>query len=101
MNRIINNDILEKFFFNLKKKNIFENNNYYNDKIINLSISNITINLCNYAIFLLKNKKNYKNIDLYSKNDRIFYFGLLLIIISLIIDILIKLIISSYSFFSF
>ena len=90
MTNIVNIDILDKYFFNLKYNNILDNNNRYHDKIITLSFHNISYNFYNYIINIYKNILN-KNIvlQILYKNDRIFYFGILSIIISLLIQILI------------
>jgi len=90
MNNIVNIDILDRYFFNLKYNNILDNNNRYHDKIITLSFYNISSNFYNYIINIYKNILN-KNIvlQILYKNDRIFYFGILSIIISLLIQIFI------------
>ena len=91
MNNILNIDILDKYFFNLKYNNILNNTNRYHDKIITLSFYNISYNFYNYIINIYKNILN-KNIvyQILYKNDRIFYFGILLIFISLLIQIFIN-----------
>jgi hypothetical protein len=90
MNNIVNKEILNKHFFNLKYNNILDNNNRYHDKIISLSFYNISYNFYNYIINIYNNIVN-KNIviQIFYKNDRIFYFGLLLILISILIQLLV------------
>lgn len=63
---------------NILELNISNNTNYYNYKIIDLSINQI---LNNFIIYI--NYINFNN--LYCK-DNIFYFGLLLYFISLLIN---------------
>ena len=76
-------------FTDIKVQNIKQNNNRYNDKLIDLSLNTISKNFYQYCIFLTKNIINNNfNYRILINNDNIFYTGLLLIIISIIINIL-------------
>lgn len=87
MEKIINYNILENEFNNLKKNKINNNYNYYNNKILDLSLLKIVTNLLNYNINLLNNL-NIINRKYLLQNDRILYFGLSIILLSTIINII-------------
>ena len=90
MNNIINTDILDNNYFNLKYNNILNNTNRYHDKIITLPLFKISKNLYHFIINIYKNISNHNlYLQILYVNDRIFYFGLLIIFIALFIQILI------------
>ena len=66
--------------YNILELNISNNTNDYNYKIIDLSINELCNNLLIYI-----NKLNHNN--LYNK-DNMFYFGLLLYFISLLVNLI-------------
>lgn len=92
------NTILQNKFYLLKYYNVINNSNYYHQKISNLSIINLFINFKNYIFNLIKNKNSLNKYQIYLGNDKSFYFGLTILVISLLIDIFYNLIISSFGF---
>ena len=86
MEKIINSNILENEFNYLKKNKINNNYNYYNNKILDLPLIKIVTNLLNYNINILNNI-NIINRKYLLQNDRILYFGLSIILIGTIINI--------------
>lgn len=82
--------IFKNIYFNLKYQNILKNSNRYHDKLINMKLNNIIKNI----YFFLNNifdkyKNNNLKIILFTKNDRIFYTGLVILIIGIFINLII------------
>tara|TARA_Y100000766_G_C18584492_1_gene448819 strand:+ start:403 stop:657 length:255 start_codon:yes stop_codon:yes gene_type:complete len=70
-------------FFSKLKDIIIDKENYYNSKILDTTINDI---VNNYIIFL----KNIINFKLNIKKDNIFYFGILLLILSCLINYIVS-----------
>lgn len=79
-------------FFNLKFNNVKNNKNRYHDKLIEIPITQICKNIKKY-IFFLKNNLNNNNYEILVQNDNIFYTGILIIFIGIIIEIVNKILI--------
>lgn len=81
---------LKNIFFNIKYQNILKNSDRYHDKLINTKLKYI---LNNIYLFLnnIYNKYNNNNIEikLFIKNDRIFYTGLVILILGIIFNLII------------